>query len=141
LELYGRRPLFYTDFGKRWDRRDVYRMFIIYKDKANIQTGRLHVFARHTPATLMTANGCDIRIVKELLRHRDIRTTLRYAHVSDKILREKYNQCLTLDYQSKDDRLNSTARTTLRKLTRCQKIIPEHTNARRLETRKGRWLQ
>jgi len=102
LEIDGRKPLFYTDFGKRWDRRDVYRMFIIYKDRANIQNaGGLHVFSRHTPATLMIANGCDIRIVKELLRHRDIRTTLRYAHVSDKTLRERYNQCLTLDYLPK----------------------------------------
>jgi integrase/recombinase XerD len=49
----------------------------------------------------MIAKGCDLRIVKEILRHKDIRTTLRYAHVSDKTLREKYNQCLTLDYQSK----------------------------------------
>jgi integrase/recombinase XerD len=97
LEIDGRKPLFYTDFGKRWDRRDLYRMFIIYKKKANVQkAGGLHVFGRHTPATFMIANGCDIRIVKEILRHRDIRTTLRYAHVSDKTLRERYNQCLTL---------------------------------------------
>jgi integrase/recombinase XerD len=100
LEINGRKPLFYTDFGKRWDRKDLYRMFIIYKNNANIQkAGGLHVFGRHTPATLMIANGCDIRIVKELLRHRDIRTTLRYAHVADKTLRERYNQCLTLDYR------------------------------------------
>jgi len=97
LEIEGRKPLFYTDHGKRWDRKDLYRMFIIYKNKSNIQkTGGLHVFSRHTPATLMIANGCDIRIVKEILRHRDIRTTLRYAHVADKTLRERYNQCLTL---------------------------------------------
>ena len=97
LEIEGRKPLFYTDHGKRWDRKDLYRMFIIYKNKSNIQkTGGLHVFSRHTPATLMIANGCDIRIVKEILRHKDIRTTLRYAHVADKTLRERYNQCLTL---------------------------------------------
>lgn len=97
LEIDGRKPLFYTDHGKRWDRKDLYRMFIIYKNKSNIQkAGGLHVFSRHTPATLMIANGCDIRIVKEILRHRDIRTTLRYAHVADKTLRERYNQCLTL---------------------------------------------
>jgi hypothetical protein len=34
--------------------------------------------------------------IKELLRHNDIRTTLRYAHVSDKTKRERYEQCLTL---------------------------------------------
>jgi integrase len=31
LEIEGRKPLFYTDFGKLWDRRDVYRMFVTYK--------------------------------------------------------------------------------------------------------------
>ncbi|AEB68544.1 MULTISPECIES: tyrosine-type recombinase/integrase [Methanothrix] len=97
IDIDGRKPLFYTDRGRRWDRKDLYRMFIIYKHKSNVQkAGGLHVFSRHTPATLMIANGCDIRIVKELLRHRDIRTTLRYAHVADKTLRERYNQCLKL---------------------------------------------
>ena len=101
LEIDGRKPLFYTDHGKRWDRKDLYRMFIIYKNKSNIQkAGGLHVFSRHTTATLMIANGCDIRIVKEILRHRDIRTTLRYAHVANKTLRERYDQCLTLNYRS-----------------------------------------
>jgi len=97
LEIDGNYPLFYTDFGKRWDRKDVYRMFITYKKKAGIEkTGGVHVFARHTPATIMIAKGCDIRIVKEVLRHRDIRTTLRYAHVADKTKRERYEQYLTL---------------------------------------------
>ena len=72
-------------------------MFLYYKKKEGIKKpGAVHVFARHSSATIMVANGCDIRIVKELLRHRDIRTTLRYAHVSDKTKREKYEQYLTL---------------------------------------------
>lgn len=97
LEVDGHLPLFYTDFGKRWDRKDVYRMFITYKERAGIEkTGGVHVFARHTPATIMIAKGCDIRIVKEVLRHRDIRTTLRYAHVADKTKRERYEQYLVL---------------------------------------------
>lgn len=97
LEVAGRYPLFYTDFGERWDRRDIWRMFMKYKKMAGIQKqGGVHVFARHTPATIMIANGCDIRVVQEVLRHRDIRTTLRYAHVSDKTKREKYVQYLKL---------------------------------------------
>ena len=72
-------------------------MFIRYKGLAQIEKpGGPHVFARHTPATIMIANGCDIRIVKDILRHNDIRTTLRYTHVSDKTKRERYEQCLTL---------------------------------------------
>jgi integrase/recombinase XerD len=97
LEIDGDFPLFYTDFGRRWNRKDLYRMFITYKNKAGIEKhGGLHVFSRHTSATIMVANGCDIRIVQELLRHRDIRTTLRYAHVSDKTKRGMYDKYLTL---------------------------------------------
>ncbi|MCJ7445180.1 MAG: tyrosine-type recombinase/integrase [Methanotrichaceae archaeon] len=69
-----------------------------YKKKAGIEKrGGLHVFGRHTPATIMISKGCDIRIVQTLLRHDDIRTTLRYAHVSDKTRQEWYNRTLTLD--------------------------------------------
>jgi integrase/recombinase XerD len=97
LEIDGRQPLFYTDYGKRWDRRDVNRMFTYYKKKAGVEkAGGVHVFSRHTAATILVANGCDLRLVKELLRHKDIRTTLRYAHVADKTLRDRYNQCLTI---------------------------------------------
>jgi integrase/recombinase XerD len=97
FEIDGKCPLFYTDYGRRWGRGDVYRMFISYKGKAGIEKhGGVHVFSRHTAATIMIANGCDLRTVQELLRHRDIRTTLRYAHVSDTTKRKKYNECLTL---------------------------------------------
>ncbi len=97
LKIDGQQALFYTDYGKRWDRSDLYRMFQSYKEKAGIEKpGGLHVFARHTPATIMVANNCDIRVVKEILRHQDIRTTLRYAHLADKTKRDKYEKCLTL---------------------------------------------
>jgi integrase/recombinase XerD len=97
LEIDGRTPLFYTDYGKRWTKRGLHTIFTAYKKKAGIQKeGSVHVFSRHTPATIMVANGCDIRIVKEVLRHKDIRTTLRYAHVSDKTKREKYERYLIL---------------------------------------------
>lgn len=97
LKIDGRPPLFYTDYGKRWDRKELYRMFMSYKRKAGIEKkGGLHVFSRHTTATILIAKGCDIRIVQELLRHNDIRTTLRYAHVSDKTKRESYEKYLII---------------------------------------------
>ena len=90
-------PLFYTVYGRRWDRRDVHRIFIQYKDRAGIsKPGGVHCFARHTPATIMISKGADIRIVQKILRHNDIKTTLRYAHVSDKTQREAYEKFLTL---------------------------------------------
>jgi integrase/recombinase XerD len=96
-EIDGKIPLFYTDHLHLWSKEDIHRMFMDYKKKAGIKKpGAVHVFSRHTTATMMIANGADLRIVQEILRHRDIRTTLRYAHVSDKTKRERYEQCLTL---------------------------------------------
>jgi len=97
MNINGKTPLFYTDNCNLWDRNDVHRIFLYYKNKAGVKKpGAVHVFSRHSPSTIMVANGCDIRIVKEVLRHKDIRTTLRYAHVADQTKREKYEQYLVL---------------------------------------------
>jgi len=97
LEIDSKDPLFYTDFGHRWSNGHVHRMFMYYKEKAGIQKkGGVHCFSRHSSATLMITNGCDLRSVQGILRHRDIHTTLRYTHLCDAVKREKYNQYLTL---------------------------------------------
>ncbi len=97
LTIDNRQPLFYTDYGQRWERTEVSRMFARYKLKAGIEKrGGIHVFSRHTPATLLISNGCDLRTVKEILRHTDIRSTLRYAHVADHTKRERYDAYLVL---------------------------------------------
>jgi integrase/recombinase XerD len=89
--------LFYTEFGQAWERTSLNRMFSIYKRKAGVdKPGGSHVFSRHTTATIMVSRGVPLNIVQKLLRHRDIRTTLRYAHVSEKVAREWHNKCLTL---------------------------------------------
>lgn len=97
IHIGERIPLFYTDHMNVWNKKEIHRMFLYYKKKAGIKKpGAVQVFSRHTSATIMIASGCDCRIVKEILRHRDIRTTLKYAHLSDKTKREKYDQYLTL---------------------------------------------
>jgi site-specific recombinase XerD len=51
---------------------------------------RLHPhLLRHTAATRMLANGADLHSVQRLLRHSDIRTTLRYLHLVHEQLQEK----------------------------------------------------
>ena len=51
---------------------------------------RLHPhLLRHTAATRMLANGADLHTVQRMLRHSDIRTTLRYLHLVTDQLQEK----------------------------------------------------
>ena len=97
FEVDGRKPLFYTDFGGRWERRSVYRMFMHYKKLAGIEKhGGVHVFSRHSVGSLLVKRGCDIVTIKELMRHSDVNTTMRYLHISDATKREKYEQYLIL---------------------------------------------
>jgi integrase/recombinase XerD len=76
--------LFFMDYGRPWDRVALHRMFVLTKKRARIERpGGVHVFGRHTPATLMIAHGAYIRVVQAILRHTSILTTLRYTHAND----------------------------------------------------------
>jgi integrase/recombinase XerD len=97
MELEGRRPLFFTDYGGRFDRKEIYRLVIYYKDRAGIKKpGGAHVLFRHTPASLMVQNGCDILTIQQLMRHNDIQTTMRYLHMADDTRRNNYDKFLKL---------------------------------------------
>jgi len=97
LIIDNEQPLFITDYCRRWDRMDLHRMFRQYKEKAGVKkSGGLHVFGRHSPASIMIKNGCDIMTIKEIMRHKDIETTARYLHISDQTKREKFEKYLVL---------------------------------------------
>ena len=97
FELEGRRPLFFTDYGGRFDRKEIYRLVIYYKEKAGIKKpGGAHVLFRHTPASLMVQNGCDLLTIQQVMRHNNITTTMRYLHLTDDIKRTKYDRFLKL---------------------------------------------
>lgn len=97
LDVDGRQPLFYSDYGQRMHRRDIYRIFIKYKKRAGIEkAGGVHVFSRHSSASIMIANGCDILTIQQLLRHKDPHTSFRYLHMCDETRRSNYNKFLRL---------------------------------------------
>jgi integrase len=65
--------------GKRYD--EVKRSFHTACRKAGITDFRFHDL-RHTFASHLIMNGINLKTVQHLLGHKDIRMTLRYAHLS-----------------------------------------------------------
>ena len=54
----------------------------------------VHVFSRHSMGSLLVKRGCDILAIKEIMRHSDVQTTMRYLHTSEASKREKYERFL-----------------------------------------------
>jgi integrase/recombinase XerD len=97
LEINRRYPLFYSNQQKRYDRKMIYNIFRRSKARSGIiKPGGAHVFFRHSSATLLLKRGCDLLTVKELLRHKDIKTTEKYLHLTDEVKRSKYDRFLKL---------------------------------------------
>jgi len=64
-------------------------------------TYKLHSL-RHSYATHLLDAGTDVRLIKELLGHRDIKTTLIYTHISDESLRHIISPIDTLELDKVD---------------------------------------
>jgi len=70
-------------------------MFGLCKKQAGVTSrGGLHVWGRHSPASIMVKNGCDVYSLQQLMRHSSISTTARYLHTDVATLREKQNRYL-----------------------------------------------
>ena len=69
---------FITDLQKPWRR---------IRNEAGIEDVRLHDL-RHTYASVAIMNGISLPILGKLLGHTQIQTTMRYAHLADKPVRD-----------------------------------------------------
>jgi len=82
--------LFLTHFGEAFTLDRLSQLVKGYIAQAETgKAGSCHVF-RHTMATLMLENGCDIRFIQVMLGHANLKTTEIYTQVSIRKLVEAH---------------------------------------------------
>ena len=86
-------PLLFKSY--RWDKQvslRAYRCVLTkYCNKANLNNITPYMI-RHTFATCYVENGGNIKALKEILGHRQIKTTEIYIHESEKIVKKDYER-------------------------------------------------
>jgi site-specific recombinase XerD len=87
LEYKPKTWLFEGQYGEKYSTRSVQVIFSRAKHAAGVTLkGGPHLL-RHSFATHLLESGIDISIIKELLGHNSLKTTLTYTHVSNRTIK------------------------------------------------------
>ena len=85
--------LFINSKGNKITDRGIRYIISNIVNKLSIKTHITPHVLRHTFATDMLNNGCDIKVVQELLGHSSLKATQIYTHVTNERLKEVYYKC------------------------------------------------
>jgi len=81
-------PLFLSKRNRRIDNTSIWYLVKKYLKQAQIEKDKLSPHTlRHTFATTLLRQGENILTIKELLSHRNLRTTERYLHINNEDLK------------------------------------------------------
>lgn len=88
LKIYQpKKHLFEGQFGGKYSSRSIYKFLKQNAKKAGILAKISAHMLRHSFATHLLDNGTDIRFIQELLGYNSTKTTQRYTHVSQRMLK------------------------------------------------------
>ena len=88
------------DFTYRGQRiKDIKKSLQAAYKKAGLPYGGLHI-CRHTFASNLIKKGVELEKIQKLLGHQDFSTTLQYAHLSSRSVKDEVNK---LDREDKDE--------------------------------------
>jgi integrase/recombinase XerD len=84
------RKLFVNFRGGALTRQGLYKIIQRHAKEAGLAGKMSPHTLRHTFATHLLSNGCDLRSVQEMLGHADVATTQLYTHLSRERIKEVY---------------------------------------------------
>lgn len=90
INIVDKEYLFLNKNYTRLTRRGVEYLISNISKKALLRQKISPHTLRHSFATEMLNNGCDIRSVQELLGHKSLSTTGIYTHVTNEVVRQEY---------------------------------------------------